>query len=52
MENTSKLMMIGFFGVLFASAVLLALLMYYGVMDMSEYISHRSIYRYIMEGLG
>lgn len=50
MENASKLMIIGFSTMLFASAVMLTLLMYYGVIDMVEFMQSRHIPRQIMEG--
>ncbi len=49
MENGSKLMIIGFAAALFATAVLLAMLMYYGTLDVEKYVSNRSDSRQVME---
>ncbi len=49
MENGSKLMIIGFAAALFATAVLLTMLMYYGALNMEEYISDRTDGRQVME---
>lgn len=51
MENVSKLMLIGFGASLFAGAVLLTILMYYGVTDIWSDMCHYSPIRGIMEGV-
>lgn len=49
MENGSKLMMLGVMVGLFAAAVLLTALMYYGVLDIAEAVENRQPIRSVME---